>query len=166
MLKSFAELATFVVAPKPRAGGQVLPDLAQAPMRAQHPGARRVYMRPAPFDPNALYMSEGSVNWARTRPDLDEHRPPEPKFVDRAAGEAPQRLRPVAASIGRRNEKRLYAPVNGHEEGEHVLFVDKLTGQVLARCVGSHEHVVGEAIRLAISQGGTIADLEIKSAQE
>ncbi|RWB08797.1 MAG: hypothetical protein EOQ39_18710 [Mesorhizobium sp.] len=162
MLKSFSDLK----AAMPRAP-MVLQDMTQPHMRAQHPGARRVYTRPSPFDPHALYMSEGSVNWARTRPDLDEHRPPEPIFKDRVPREAPQHLRPRAQSIQRRNEKRLYAPVNGHSEGMSVVIADKLTGQVLARCVGSYQHLVGEAIKLALSQGGTISDLVMhKSAQD
>lgn len=164
MLKSFADLKSAM----PRAP-QVLADLTQPRMQAQHPGARRVYMRPAPFDPHALYMSEGSVNMARTWPEIGQHHP---QLVDRdpkAPAKAPQRVRRVAEGKGRRNEKRLYAPVNGHCEGEHVLFIDKLTGQVLARCVGSREHVVGEAIKFALAAGGSVADLAVvrdKSAQD
>lgn len=140
---------------------RILPDLTQGHVRAQHPGARRVYTKPPVVDPHCLYLSEGTVNMARTWPDLDAGLPPEPIFKDRAPGDRPQRLRPRAQGKGPRNEKRLYAPVNGHAEGMHVLFIDKLTGQVLARCVGSREHVVGEAIKLALSQGGNVTDLVV-----
>ncbi|CCV12955.1 hypothetical protein [Mesorhizobium sp. STM 4661] len=152
ILKSFSDLPKVHV---PR----ILPDLGSIALRAQHPGARRVYPARHIIDPHALYLSEGTVNMARTWSELGEHHPNTP---DRLPSEAPQRLRPRAQGKGPRNEKRLYAPVNGHAEGMSVMFVDKLTGQVLARCVGSREHVVGEAIKLALSQGGTITDLEVR----
>lgn len=161
MLKSFADLKS-VLPREPR----ILADLTQGQVKAQHPGARRVYTKPSPFDPHALYMSEGSVNMARTMPSDDEFRRPVENFVDRAPAEAPQRIRRVAGGRGRRNEKRFYAPQDGHGEGESVVFVDKSNGQVLARCHGSRQHVVGEAIKLALSQGGRVTDLDIIPAQD
>ena len=68
-----------------------------------------------------------------------------------------QRLRPL-----HRNKRALYRPRDMNPAAPLFSIFDRETGFALAQVRGHRDHVLAEANKLAVSQGGTLADLLIK----
>lgn len=137
----------------------------------------------------AMDVHSGSQQWARSRVNDDGILPSQRTLRLEAALEAipgmrarivdqhdtsvleqePATMRPspiVKWPVAHRRPRprKMYQMQPGHEDGPIFNVFERSTGLLLGKCQGVHEHVRREAELLAVSQGQTLADIQIEVA--
>ncbi|RWI47555.1 MAG: hypothetical protein EOR34_10460 [Mesorhizobium sp.] len=132
---------------------KILPDLSQ-------PKMRRVFAKTT-----VLVRDEGFVQ-SHSMAEV-EHRVWNKLSKERVRGctlrETEPSARPSRQHLAPvpRNAKRLYRPQDQRDVTTVFVIMDRVTGQVLARVKGGAAHCEIEAEKLARSQGGELADLNV-----